>query len=164
MARWRRREYVETIARSALVPGRIRVAMLRTVGVDAAPGAQVAAGVRVLGTARLVLGENAGVNTGTILDCEAPITLGRDVAIGPNCLITTAGHDIGGPDRRCGPINAKPITIEDGAWLGIGVIVLPGVTIGAGAVIAPGSIVRMNVPPNQLWSVQGARRYKALPG
>jgi acetyltransferase-like isoleucine patch superfamily enzyme len=155
---------VETIAGAALVPGRIRLAMLRTVGVDAGPGAQIASGVRILGTSRLVLGERAGVNTGTILDCEAPITLGRNVAIGPNCMLITAGHDIGGPDRRCGEVRARPIVIEEGAWLATGVTVLPGVTIGAGAVIAPGTIVRNNIPANQLWSGQGGRRYKTLPG
>lgn len=35
---------------------------------------------------------------------------------------------------------------RDGAWLGVGVIVLGGVRIGAGAVIGAGSVVTQDVP------------------
>ena len=37
--------------------------------------------------------------------------------------------------------------IEDDAWLGLGVIVLDGVTIGRGAVIGAGAVVTGDVPP-----------------
>lgn len=43
---------------------------------------------------------------------------------------------------------AKPITIEDGVWIGGGVIVLPGVTIGHGSVIGAGSVVTKSIPSN----------------
>jgi acetyltransferase-like isoleucine patch superfamily enzyme len=41
-----------------------------------------------------------------------------------------------------------PVIIKKNAWLAIGVIVLPGVTIGEGAIVAAGSVVSKNVPPN----------------
>jgi len=78
-----------------------------------------------------------------------------------------AGDDRRGcPDRRRGaaadrhPLDAKarrerwetarPIVIGDGAWLGGGVIVLPGVSIGADAVIGAGSVVTRDVPAGHL--------------
>lgn len=45
------------------------------------------------------------------------------------------------------PIDTRPVTIGDGAWIGIGAIVLKGVTIGAGARIGAGSVVTRDVPP-----------------
>ena len=43
---------------------------------------------------------------------------------------------------------AKPVKICDGAWLGGGVIVLPGVTIGRNSVVGAGSVVTRSVPDN----------------
>lgn len=38
-------------------------------------------------------------------------------------------------------------TIENGAWIGMRAMIMPGVTIGEGAVIASGAIVTKDVPP-----------------
>ena len=42
---------------------------------------------------------------------------------------------------------AKFVTIENGATIGPGAIVLPGVTIGRDAVVTAGSVVTCSVPP-----------------
>ncbi|MBN1337746.1 MAG: acyltransferase [Bacteroidales bacterium] len=41
-----------------------------------------------------------------------------------------------------------PVIIKKNAWIAIGVIILPGVTIGEGAIVAAGSIVTKDIPPN----------------
>ena len=38
--------------------------------------------------------------------------------------------------------------IEDGCWIGGGVIILPGVTIGQKCVIGAGSVVTKDIPSN----------------
>jgi len=43
-----------------------------------------------------------------------------------------------------------PVIIKKNAWIAIGVIILPGVTIGEGAIVASGSVVNKDVPPNTL--------------
>ena len=43
---------------------------------------------------------------------------------------------------------ALPVTIGDGAWLGGGVIVCPGVTIGENTVVGAGSVVTRDLPAN----------------
>ena len=45
------------------------------------------------------------------------------------------------------PLKYTPIVIEDGAHIGIGSIIMPGVTIGKGAVIGAGSVVTKDIPP-----------------
>jgi acetyltransferase-like isoleucine patch superfamily enzyme len=37
-------------------------------------------------------------------------------------------------------------TVEDGALIGVGAMLLPGVTVGAGAVIGAGAVVTKDVP------------------
>lgn len=45
------------------------------------------------------------------------------------------------------PLKYAPIFIDDGAHIGIGSIIMPGVTIGKGAVIGAGSVVTKDIPP-----------------
>jgi maltose O-acetyltransferase len=93
------------------------------------------------------IGRNGFVNYNCVfLDC-APITIGNDVQIGPSVQLYTATHPVDAAIRRAGPEYALPISIGDGAWIGGGSIVLPGVTIGANTVIGAGSVVTRDIPP-----------------
>lgn len=75
------------------------------------------------------------------------VTIGNRVLIGPNVTIVTELHEKGIMSRRSGKVFAKPITIEDDCWVGVGTTILPGVTIGRGSVIGAGSIVTRDIPP-----------------
>jgi len=92
------------------------------------------------------LGENFYANHGfTVLD-GAPVTFGHDVYIAPNCTISTAGHPIDTERRNQGLEYALPITVGDNVWIGMGVVVCPGVTIGSNVVIGAGSVVVKDIP------------------
>ena len=43
-----------------------------------------------------------------------------------------------------------PVVIKKNAWIAIGAIVLPGVTVGEGAIVASGSVVTKDVPANTM--------------
>ena len=107
------------------------------------------------------IGNNVTVNTGcTFVDCNK-ITIGNNVLIAPNVQIYTATHPID-LNERLAPVEtddgvdyirrtfALPVTIEDGCWIGGGVIILPGITIRKGSVIGAGSVVTKNIPPDSL--------------
>jgi acetyltransferase-like isoleucine patch superfamily enzyme len=57
---------------------------------------------------------------------------------------------------------AAPVTIGKNAWIGIGAIVLPGVTIGEGSIVSAGSVVTREVPPRYLVAGNPARHIKEL--
>lgn len=82
-----------------------------------------------------------------ILDC-ALVTIGDDVMVAPNVVISTATHPIDASTRISGLEYALPITIGNQVWLGANVTVLPGVEIGDGAVIGAGSVVTRSIPAN----------------
>lgn len=83
----------------------------------------------------------------TIFD-NNQVTIGNHVMIGPVVQIYTAAHPIQAESRINGWEVAKPIVIEDNAWLGGGAIILPGVRIGRNAVVGAGSVVPRDVPAN----------------
>ena len=96
------------------------------------------------------IGARTFLNFGTvILDC-APVTIGEDVQIASGVQLLTATHPLEAKTRREYWESAHPISIGDGAWLGGGVIVLPGVSIGAEAVIGAGSVVTRDIPARHL--------------
>lgn len=77
------------------------------------------------------------------------IRIGRRVEIAPNCSFYPYNHGLSA-DRpiRQQPVQSKGgIVIGDDVWLGVGSIVLDGVTIGQGAVIGAGSVVSRDIPP-----------------
>lgn len=94
------------------------------------------------------LGDNVYVNFNLTLVDDADIFIGSNVKIGPNVVLSTAGHPIDpGLRRRVAQFNL-PIHIGDGVWLGAGAIVLPGITIGENSVIGAGSVVTKDIPAN----------------
>lgn len=89
------------------------------------------------------IGERVFVGTAAILETERPdlISIGDDVTLGIRVVIVAHFKGTYG------------VTIADEAFLGPGVIVLPGVEIGRGSVVTAGSVVTKNVPPHTI--VQG---------
>lgn len=94
------------------------------------------------------VGAGTFVNYGLVALDVAPITIGRDVKIGPNVQLLTPTHPVDAELRRAKFEAARPIVIGDNVWLGGGVIVLAGVTIGENSVIGAGAVVTRDIPPN----------------
>jgi maltose O-acetyltransferase len=96
------------------------------------------------------IGEDTFINYDCVfLDCNR-ITIGREVQIAPRVQIYTATHPLDPATRRSKLEFALPVVIKDGAWLGGGVIVCPGVTIGENTVVGAGSVVTRDLPPGVL--------------
>ncbi len=90
----------------------------------------------------------------TFLD-RGGITLEDDVFIGPQVQLVTENHPEEPSKRR--NVYAKPITIKQGAWIGAGAIILPGVTIGKHSIVAAGAVVTKNVPNDTIVAGTPAR-------
>ncbi|MFJ3485835.1 sugar O-acetyltransferase [Pseudomonas sp. NPDC090202] len=109
----------------------------------------------------LTLGRGVFINSGCVLLDQAPIVIGDDVMLGPQVRLCTTTHDTRPDQRKTGHRHA-PISIGHNAWLGAGVVVLPGVTIGANSVIAANSVVTQDVPENAMYAGAPARFKKWL--
>jgi len=112
----------------------------------------------------LHIGDGTHIGDNTIIDVSDDVNIGHEVAIGPNCIIYTHDHDYNHADKAAwkGGIVQQPIKIEDGAWIGSNVTLLPGITIGKKAVIAAGSVVTKNIPDRTIWGGIPAKLIKEI--
>ena len=125
-------------------------------GVDIRPPLRVDYGHNI------TIGDGSWVNFGlTALDV-APIVIGQDVLIGPNCSLYTAIHPTEPGPRRAKWESAAPITLGDNVWLGGSVVVCPGVTIGENSIIGAGAVVTRDIPANSIAVGNPARFIRAL--
>ena len=108
------------------------------------------------------IGDGSWANYGlTVLDV-APVVIGADVLIGPNCSLYTAIHPTEPGPRRAKWESSAPITLEDNVWLGGSVVVCPGVTIGENSIIGAGAVVTRDIPANCIAVGNPARVIKNL--
>jgi len=108
------------------------------------------------------IGARVFVNFGCFFIDTRDITLGDEALVGPACQFLGADHPLDAGQRRAGWESGRPIAIGAGAWLGGGVIVLPGVTIGENAVVGAGSVVTRDVPPGVVAVGNPARAIRTL--
>lgn len=94
----------------------------------------------------LHLGSGVYINANLTLVDDGHIYVANRVMFGPNVTITTANHPIDPELRARGLQYNKDVWIGENAWIGAGVIILPGVHIGKNTVIGAGSIVTRDIP------------------
>jgi maltose O-acetyltransferase len=147
---------------------RTRARVLRLVGHSIGDRTLLMSSFMLIGgrgaTKRLEIGPDCFINQDCVFDATAPIVIGENVNLGHGVLITTSHHLIGGPERRGGLLEPKPVRIGDGAWLASRVIVLPGVEVGDGAIVAAGAVVTCSVAPHTLVAGVPAREIRRLDG
>ncbi|MEJ1921980.1 acyltransferase [Microbacterium sp. KHB019] len=139
--------WMNAFVSSELVPEHARWMLLRASGIRAERCLIDSGGY--IGSRRIEIGRGSSLNRCVFLDGSDRVVIGRNVSIGMNALVVTGSHEEGGPDNRAGgAFTTAPVRIEDGAWIGAGSVILPGVTIGRGAIVASASLVMKDVAPN----------------
>jgi acetyltransferase-like isoleucine patch superfamily enzyme len=100
--------------------------------------------------AEIVIGKNVG-GTSTTITAANKIIIGNNVLLGANTFIMDSDwHNVNPDEKTSSRLNAKPVVIEDGVFLGYNTVVLKGVTIGKNAVIDANSLVIQSIPANAI--------------
>jgi acetyltransferase-like isoleucine patch superfamily enzyme len=117
--------------------------------------------IKVYSPENILLGQGCSLNEGVILNARTKISIGNDVHISPGVIINTGALDYAkkGKDRKH---LSKPVSIEDGVWIGSGAIINPGVTIYQNSVIGAGSVVTKDIPANSVAVGAPARIIKEI--
>ena len=109
--------------------------------------------------ARMRFGKDITINKGATFLSAGIIEIEDGVLIGPDVKIATVNHDL---EDRHHQFYFKKVTIKKNAWICIGAVICPGVTIGENAVVAAGAVVTKDVPDNAVVGGNPAKIIKYL--
>jgi acetyltransferase-like isoleucine patch superfamily enzyme len=130
--------------------------------------------LRVLGDVtagpKLVLGDRVRLTRFVTIVCEVSVDIGDDVASSDGVAVIDTWRDLPGglgigDERLAWP--PAPVRIDNGAYLGYGSTILPGVHVGEGAFVGEGAVVVEDVPAHTLVYGNPARvirRYDPVAG
>lgn len=127
--------------------GKWRLFLLRQFGAKIGAGCRVAPDCFVWAPWNLEMGIYACLADGVDCYSQAKIRLGNYATVSQRAFLCTASHDI---KKLARPLFAKPITIEDHAWVCAEAYVAAGVTVHEGAVIGARAVATKSV---QAWDI-----------
>jgi len=126
-------------------------AVLRQFGANVAPDAAVVGPICLVNARKdlsnLEIGPRTHVGSEVFIDLADRVRIEDGATVSMRVVIVT--HlDVGrGPLIQRMPRSTGPVTIEAGAFIGAGAILLKGVTVGREAVVGAGTVIDRDVPP-----------------
>lgn len=95
----------------------------------------------------LSIGSNTWIGQKCFIHGAGGVYIGNNVGIGPMVKIHAARHKEMGKDKLIlfSELEYRSITIEDDCNIGIGAVILNGVTIGTGSKIGANAVVNKNI-------------------
>lgn len=92
------------------------------------------------------------------------ITIGDDVRVTANAVVMThIKASLYLRESGLVPRTIRPVVLEDHCFIGVGALIMPGVTVGKASVVASGAVVVNNVPPFSMVAGNPATVVKRFP-
>ena len=121
--------------------------LLRLFGAKIGKKVLIRASVHVTYPWKLSIGDYSWIGDDVELYTLGNIEIGAHVVISQRSYLCTGSHDFTKPTFD---ISAKPIVVQDQAWVASDVFIAPGVTIGFGCVVGARSTVLHDLPPGKI--------------
>ena len=109
-----------------------------TIGIEA----RIRPGVQIKYPWKLKMGDHVWLGENCWIDNITDVHIGSHVCISQGAMLCTGNHDYSSPGFE---LIAKPITLEDGVWIGAKALVGPGLTAFSHSVLTAGSIATKNL-------------------
>jgi putative colanic acid biosynthesis acetyltransferase WcaF len=106
---------------------------------------------------KLSIGDHSWIGDDVDLYNLGEIQIGANAVVSQKSYLCTGGHDYQSVPFD---IYAKPIVVEDEAWIATDVFVAPGLTIGRGAVVGARSTVLTDIPSGMVCVGEPAKPIK----
>lgn len=92
------------------------------------------------------LGDNVRFNYGVYVNGFGGLKIGSNSGIGPYSMVHTANHEF--DEKKISQTSwvKRPVIIGEDCWIGMGVCIIPGVSIGDRCIIGAGSVVTHDIP------------------
>jgi acetyltransferase-like isoleucine patch superfamily enzyme len=113
----------------------------------------------------MVIGDDTWIGQLCYINSAGGVRIGSCVGIGPGVKIMSSKH---GEEGRKVPVllcdlEFARVVVEDGCDLGMGSIILPGVTVGRGSQVGAGAVVTKDVEPYAVVAGVPARKIGERP-
>lgn len=122
----------------------LKCAVLRLFGAKVGQGVVIKPQVKITFPWKLEVGNHVWLGEESWLLNLERIIIGNHVCISQRAFLCTGNHNY--KSSRF-DLMVKPITLEEGSWVGAGAWVGPGVTVGSHAVLGAGSVTSSNLQP-----------------
>lgn len=135
----------------------LKVILLKSFGGRIGKGVNLKPSINIKYPWNIEIGDYSWIGEGVWLDSLDKIKIGSHCCISQGAYFCTGNHDWSDPAFE---LIVKPVTVDDGAWVGARVTVLPGVHIGSHSILAAGSIVSQNTDPYIIYAGNPAQPVK----
>lgn len=125
-----------------------RIWLLRFFGAQIGQGVVIKPSVNIKYPWNLSIGDYTWIGENVWIDNLSQVTIGSNVCISQGAMLLCGNHNY---KRPTFDLIVKPITIEDGAWVGAQSTVCPGVTMHSHSVLAVGSIASKDLMPYSIY-------------
>jgi putative colanic acid biosynthesis acetyltransferase WcaF len=126
----------------------LKRAVLRAFGARVGLGVIIKPQVKITFPWKLTLGNHVWLGEECWLLNLERIVIGNNVCVSQRAFLCTGSHNYKTPSFD---LIVKPITVEDGAWLGAGCWVGPGVTARSQSVLTAGSVATKDLDPSGIY-------------
>ena len=126
----------------------LKCAVLRLFGAKVGRGVVIKPRVIITFPWKLTVGDHVWLGEECWLLNLERIVIGSNVCISQRAFLCTGSHNY---KLSTFDLITKPITVEDGAWIGAGCWVGPGVTAGADSVLTAGSVATKDLEPGGIY-------------
>lgn len=122
----------------------LKSAVLRLFGASVGRGAVIKPHIKITFPWKLTLGDHVWLGEECWLLNLAPVEIASNVCISQRAFLCTGNHDYKSPTFD---LITRPIRVDQGAWIGAGALVGPGVEVGTHAVLTAGSVATTDLEP-----------------
>ena len=128
---------------SRLLIGKLKIAILRLLGINIASSCFIDAGFRFLYPSNIKIGNKCSFGHYNKIWAFDKVIIGDYVQTAIGLTIVAGSHRIDNYE----PLPNQQVIIEGENWIGANVTIIGGVRIGIGAIVAAGAVVTKDVPP-----------------
>lgn len=115
----------------------LKVRLLRLFGSKVGKGVIIKPSVNIKYPWNLFIGDYTWIGENVWIDNLVPVKIGSNVCISQGAMLLCGNHNF---KLSTFDLIVKPISIEDGAWVGAQAVVCPGVTMYSHSILAVGSV------------------------
>lgn len=135
----------------------LKVMLLRLFGARVGKGVVIKPNVNIKYPWLLEIGDHTWIGERAWIDNLAQVKIGKNCCISQGAMLLCGNHNY---KKSTFDLIVKPITLEDGAWVGALSVVCPGVTIKSHAILTVQSVAAETLEPFALYKGNPAVRIR----